>query len=152
MVNGDIHNSMDKHLCLLVQAQKLSLKIAGGCATATVQKIQIMKPSKVQLTTIFTTLEESVHQLWTLQPPVEREVEFSYGIRVLNSNSQDSSSRSDNTGIDPNHKLLFKKGFNPKTSTITFFLALYEIEMCMLMMGIKKPDSIFSSSYMPCQE
>ncbi|KAJ9068266.1 hypothetical protein DSO57_1030423 [Entomophthora muscae] len=97
-----------------------------------------MKPSKVQLATIFTILEESVHQLWTLQPPVESEVEFSYGIHVLNSNSQDSSSRSDNTGIDPNHKPLFKKGFNPKTSTITFFLALYEIEMCMLMMGIKK--------------
>ncbi|KAJ9074981.1 hypothetical protein DSO57_1000922 [Entomophthora muscae] len=87
------------------------------------------RDSGVQQETTLNTLEESVHQLWTLQPLVESETEFIHEAHIFNSSSQDSSNGSANTGIDPNYKLSFKQVFFPKTLTVTAFLTIYVIAM-----------------------
>ncbi|KAJ9083275.1 hypothetical protein DSO57_1036264 [Entomophthora muscae] len=60
---------------LLVQVQELPTKIAGVCATAEVQQIQIDDTLQVSITSrnslfqqaiTLNTLGESVHQLWTM--------------------------------------------------------------------------------------
>ncbi|KAJ9075871.1 hypothetical protein DSO57_1031534 [Entomophthora muscae] len=108
---------------LIVQVQKLFTQISGVCATAKVQQIHIdnslwvsitSRDSEVQQATTLNTLEEIVHQLWRMQPPVESEAEFTPEIHVLNSNSRDSYNGSANAEIDPNYKLSFKQVFDPK--------------------------------------
>ncbi|KAJ9085592.1 hypothetical protein DSO57_1012390 [Entomophthora muscae] len=97
-----------------------------------------------------TNLEESVHQLWTLQPQAEIEAKFLPEIHVLNSNSQDSFSGSVNTGVDPNYKLFFRKMFDPKTPAIAVFLTIYETDMCQAPEKLKKP--ILTCIHLMCQE
>ncbi|KAJ9052697.1 hypothetical protein DSO57_1031715 [Entomophthora muscae] len=92
---------------LIVQMQELSLKLAQVQATASVQQIQIYDTlwrNRIQQAITLTTLEEILRQLWALQPPAESEAEFISKIYVFNSNSQDSSNESANTGVDPNYK------------------------------------------------
>ncbi|KAJ9087425.1 hypothetical protein DSO57_1033524 [Entomophthora muscae] len=111
-------NMDDWFFPLIVQVQELSTQITGVCATAAVKKILIYnalqvliasRDSGVQQATTLNTLKESLHQLWTMQPPIESEAEFISEVHVLNSNSQDSFNEFANTGVDPNYKPSFKQ-------------------------------------------
>ncbi|KAJ9051877.1 hypothetical protein DSO57_1000537 [Entomophthora muscae] len=152
--------TIEEHISpFIVQVHELSTQISGVCDTAAVQQIQIddviqvsiaSRDSRAQQATTLKNLEESVCQLWTMQPPVESETEFIPKAHVLNSNSQDSSNESANTGVDPNYKVSFKQVFEPKTLTIAAFLTIYEISMCQASDKLKK-EHILTCLYPTCQ-
>ncbi|KAJ9081968.1 hypothetical protein DSO57_1009190 [Entomophthora muscae] len=85
-----------------------------------------------------------------MQAPVKSETEFIPKAHILNSNSQDSSNGSANTGVDPNYKVSFKQVFEPKTLTIAAFLTIYETAMCQKSEKLKKKH-ILTCLYPTCQ-
>ncbi|KAJ9080559.1 hypothetical protein DSO57_1023585 [Entomophthora muscae] len=119
-INGIIHN---------YEALDSDLQEMSKLTKSMDERFSPSLKTGVQQAATITILEESVHQVWALQPSAKSEAEFTSKIHVLNSNSQDSSNGSANIGVSPNYMPSFKQVFDPKISTIAFLLAIYETVM-----------------------
>ncbi|KAJ9058386.1 hypothetical protein DSO57_1012847 [Entomophthora muscae] len=106
---------------LIVQVQELSTKIAGVCATAVLQKIQINNALQVSIAS-----SEPEFSKQPLSMPQKRVYtnfgKYNHPLRVRLNISNGSA----NSGGDPNYRLFFKQVFDPKTLTIAAFLTIYE--------------------------
>ncbi|KAJ9057483.1 hypothetical protein DSO57_1022275 [Entomophthora muscae] len=116
----------------LQEMSNLTKNMGESFSTLIVQALQVSiasRDSGVQQETTLNTLEESILQLWTLQPLVDSEAEFIPEVHVFNSSSQDSPNGSAITGVDLNYKPFFKQVFDPKTLIIVAFLTIYVTAM-----------------------
>ncbi|KAJ9081993.1 hypothetical protein DSO57_1008950 [Entomophthora muscae] len=114
-----------------------------GTVATTTRDIEVEKNSST-----LDALEESLSLLWAIQPAAESEFERNPHINVLN---QGENSQSTSLSIDPNYKPMFKKIFVPKTSTISFFLTIYETAMKKTTDELKK-EPILNCLHPTCQE